>query len=34
MKDSMKAGFDREQVVPRLKALVESYLKSEAYGFN
>ena len=34
MEDSMKAGFDREQVVPRLKALVESYLKSEAYGFN
>lgn len=34
MKDSMKAGFDREQVVPRLKDLVESYLKSEAYDFE
>lgn len=34
MGDSMNASFDRDRVVPRLKALVESHLKSEEYDFE
>lgn len=30
----MEAGFDRSQVIPSLKTLVEAYLRSEAYDFE